>query len=578
MTSRLLSSKPQAELTRPDSRSWRLAILSAIVLLALAAYFATGGHVGDYRVEHYRLRDEPAEPIACRVYFPQSLARPVPGVVLAHGVNNNKETMDLVARELVRRGLVVTSFDFGGHGESYWRVTDAEGDARDLRRVLAEFSRHRAVDERQLAIVGHSIGARAAVEVACGDRRVRAVVATSMSVDAPSGRPRNLLWAAGIYDQCHPPRYLLEDLRRGSGQANAVPDVLYGSMANGTARQLCLSPQTDHLLAPYDPRVIDATVAWIAAGVGEGQGEQTGVRAHRLAAARSCAIIGAALLVFFVATTSLFPWRRRWRNAYSRRVIAVLGGGVVLAPVVGHGLFGGSSVVWADVSMVLLFAFIATNLACRATVNSRAVWQQPALGLLGALQFSALLYLAWTVSVIVGRASYLWENPEYGWSIPAFGLHVLATLPHHLLLKLRMVLFSEYSLNLMPSFALLGLLLVETIIPGEIAYAVCKATGIALNAMRLTGRRSSTGEGVPRRRPTKTARIRQALLLVILAVLIVVLGHRLGEMARDVRLAMGELALRLIVVPVLVAFLLVNIPWLRLGCGLGGSGVESPVD
>jgi pimeloyl-ACP methyl ester carboxylesterase len=554
---------PGAPLKNASVPWW--AFLPGVLLLGLGACFTWLGRVDDCVVEDHTLVDGDTEPIRYRLYIPSHRDSPSPGVLLAHGINNNKQTMELLALELARRHMVAMTFDFGGHGGSYRREHDADQDAEDLRRTLAALTGHRSVDPEQLAIIGHSIGARAAVQVAREDDRVRAVVAISMSIDAGPHRPNNLLLAAGIYDQCYAPRYLSEDLQRATGKDLAEADVVYGSFDQGTARQLCLSPQTDHLLAPYDPRLIRATASWIERSVGRKPDRAVNARVHWLAAARSCLIAGASLLVFLIALAGFCRWMRRSITSKSRRVFALVATAAVLLPIACCWLIGGCGGLLADLSMIILFGLLATNLLLRAAVSNRGWLRHPMTSMCVVAKLTAILFLAWWLSVLLCRIGYLWRSPAALGSVGVFGAEVLGFLPHHLLLKLRSVLYAEHALVLLPSLVLSIVLLAEVLIPGEISYVVCSVLGVILGAMRVRRRHPAAG-ATAKRAPSKLVRIRQALLLAVLAVLVVLLYRRLMTVGPDVRSAMGQLALRMFVVPLAVVFALVNLP--RLGLSL----------
>ena len=147
------------------------------------------------------------------------------------------------------------------------------------------------------------------------------------------------------------------------------------------------------------------------------------------------------------------------------------------------------------------------------------------------------------------------------WSIGCFGSEVAGFLPHHLLLKLRTSLFVVGQAGLLPSLALSVVLLVELLIPGEVPYVVCSVVGVVLGTMRIR-RRSRAARTAERHPSTITVRLRQIVLLATLAVMVALLCRRLATVGPDVRQAMGQLALRMFVVPLLIVFVLVNLPWL----------------
>ena len=59
-------------------------------------------------------------PIRAKLFRPQeaSPTQPVPGIVYAHGYQNNRETSDAYCLELARRGFVVLGLDAIGRGNS----------------------------------------------------------------------------------------------------------------------------------------------------------------------------------------------------------------------------------------------------------------------------------------------------------------------------------------------------------------------------------------------------------------------------------------------------------------------------
>lgn len=98
--------------------------------------------------------------LAGRLYLPDS-AHAVPGAVLCHGLGSGQSTMESSARAIVARGVAALTFDFRGHGQSQG-IFDGSGaeDAVEAWRFLGQTER---VDRANMAIVGHSTGARSAI-------------------------------------------------------------------------------------------------------------------------------------------------------------------------------------------------------------------------------------------------------------------------------------------------------------------------------------------------------------------------------------------------------------------------------
>jgi uncharacterized protein len=116
-------------------------------------------------------------------------SRPAPAALLLHGLSSTKERMsDSMGRALAARGIASLAIDLPLHGER-------EGDVRDLSpmRPFAIISQwklavsdavaaldwladHRGIDGARLAVVGYSLGAFLAVQLAGDDSRIEGVV------------------------------------------------------------------------------------------------------------------------------------------------------------------------------------------------------------------------------------------------------------------------------------------------------------------------------------------------------------------------------------------------------------------
>jgi len=126
---------------------------------------------------------------------------PAPGVILLHGYSSRKEVMaGLVGRALLAEGIASLAVDLPLHGSRVdppearmarnplamarlWR--QALGDVRLAGHYLGA---RREIDAGRLAILGYSMGALVALDVAAGDARIRAVVLAAGG-DLPQGVP-----------------------------------------------------------------------------------------------------------------------------------------------------------------------------------------------------------------------------------------------------------------------------------------------------------------------------------------------------------------------------------------------------
>ena len=95
-----------------------------------------------------------------RILLPNT-GRPMPGAILCHGLGGSYQVMESSARIMASQGVASLIFDFHGHGCS-GGVFDGNmvGDVVDAWHFLSNFSE---VDEKRIALIGHSMGAAAAI-------------------------------------------------------------------------------------------------------------------------------------------------------------------------------------------------------------------------------------------------------------------------------------------------------------------------------------------------------------------------------------------------------------------------------
>lgn len=101
-----------------------------------------------------------------------SAEKPVPAVVLTHGLYNNREMQLQNAIELVRRGYVVMVIDHGGHG--HYTNTDKTGfmgfyDASTFLGAAKYLYNLPQVDKTKIGISGHSMGGAATANALSAD-------------------------------------------------------------------------------------------------------------------------------------------------------------------------------------------------------------------------------------------------------------------------------------------------------------------------------------------------------------------------------------------------------------------------
>ncbi len=252
-------------------RTHRIVILVAAGLLA-AAIAMLSAYPGGVRRTGHRARTVDGVSIAYDLYRPAPGATPPPVAIIGHGVVVNKEMMAALSLELAADGCVVAALDWRGHGASGGRLGSRDGLAHDLAAVAADLPRHMPnADMRRLALVGFSMGGPPTFRYAAGSDATRAWVGLGTVAPAGAGGPQNppnALLLIGTLDEAFRPERVRATMDRLLTDGPAVYNRRYGSIADGTAREVRLLPGVDHLLIPYHGGVLRRTRNWVLESFG----------------------------------------------------------------------------------------------------------------------------------------------------------------------------------------------------------------------------------------------------------------------------------------------------------------------
>jgi dienelactone hydrolase len=296
-----------------------LFLIGASTLLA----HAVQNDFGTIDVDYVRIIDENGFAITGKLYRPLTATDidPAPGVLLLHGMNNDKDTEGPAALELARRGIVALAIDEISHGDSdrlidimgYFTggsVTTLGGNASYQWLKSLPF-----VDETQTGLVGHSMGAGTASAIAASNPDHRAIV-------IQAGGPYNLtdhsymnnylvVWA--FYEELFTTQSrseFLQDslemiaLNENLTSANdAQTDFTYGTFGDGSASRYAICPCT-HPGATWNSKGVSETTAWmLQALMGLSESEATTLAAGQTYMIRE----GATLFALIVSVISLIP-------------------------------------------------------------------------------------------------------------------------------------------------------------------------------------------------------------------------------------------------------------------------------
>jgi len=106
---------------------------------------------------------------------------PLPVAILCHGFGTDHRTMRPIAEIIAQRGIATFAFDFRGHG---WSGGTCDGNAwEDVVAAFNHLSSFPEIDKQRVSVVGHSMGASAALLAAPELKNIYALVLVSCPPD-----------------------------------------------------------------------------------------------------------------------------------------------------------------------------------------------------------------------------------------------------------------------------------------------------------------------------------------------------------------------------------------------------------
>ncbi len=206
------------------------------------------------------------------LYVPKTATpqNPGPGILCVHGYLNNSGTQDGFAIEFARRGYVVLSIDMTGHGYSDPPALKNTFGAPDGLKYLRSLN---VVDKNNIGLSGHSMGGWAIVQTAkaAPDDYKALVMEDSNFSSINSTFPHNLCFIVAKWGEFGPawwgtptPTDAVSgaSIKKAFGVSeNVVPGKLYGSIADGTAREFYLV-RTTHPGIHISPEAVGDAVGW----------------------------------------------------------------------------------------------------------------------------------------------------------------------------------------------------------------------------------------------------------------------------------------------------------------------------
>ena len=183
-------------------------------------------------------------------------ADPLPGVVVIHGVHQNKEWLMAFGIELARRGFVVLTIDANGHGNS----ENGTGSGVAALNYITSLD---YVDDTQIGLIGHSMGGGFSWSALNGSSvYIRALVLVGAGFRSNMSYIPNTLLATGSFDSLSSYPHNLTLLDPWFNVTGVTADTTYGDFASNTARR-AIFPSTNHLMETIDPVIVSESVEWM---------------------------------------------------------------------------------------------------------------------------------------------------------------------------------------------------------------------------------------------------------------------------------------------------------------------------
>jgi len=118
--------------------------------------------------------------------FPEEKGK-YPGMIICHGFAATKSRRKYVelARTLAKVGISSLRFDFSGHGDSEGKIEDLsiEKQAEEINSAYQRLIRNPKIAREKIGILGHSLGALAAVLFQVKYRKAKALILVAPAID-----------------------------------------------------------------------------------------------------------------------------------------------------------------------------------------------------------------------------------------------------------------------------------------------------------------------------------------------------------------------------------------------------------
>jgi|GEM_PF-5216069 len=191
-----------------------------------------------------------------------------PAVIAIPPYSIPPEAMDIICSELAARGAVCAIPDFFGKNKEESRQRMGADSLQTMTLDMITIVRHLRglpfVDPRKIGSCGHSVGGTVSILAGMNAPGLLSTAPIGMESDFEQGRPQNIMFISGLYDEIHSPKNLLENLVHNGVTENPENLRVYGNFKDGTAVQVNILPTTDHFIETFDYFLIKDLLEWYA--------------------------------------------------------------------------------------------------------------------------------------------------------------------------------------------------------------------------------------------------------------------------------------------------------------------------
>jgi len=200
--------------------------------------------------------------------FPKPVAQRPPAVVLIHGFTGDRVLMSGLARRLAENGYAVLAIDVNGHGENRNPFNGGTAESDSLRanvKTAVDYLRNNnLVDGSRIVVMGHSMGAGAALDYATHDPNLKGAVMISGGWALGPERPKDALFIFAEHDPKEPIQDPSTQLAAHlAGVSQIELGKTYGDFTQGNAVEAIQMPGLDHITIVNSPAAATTIVKWL---------------------------------------------------------------------------------------------------------------------------------------------------------------------------------------------------------------------------------------------------------------------------------------------------------------------------